>query len=107
MNKPRRAPWSVDRWGRFLSGLTVMLCISLALLHHPAWLIGTAATAASLLISSLSGFCLVHALLLKLGAREREDIFLPGGALRSEAPQAQTGKNECPQRADRALAAGQ
>ena len=87
MSDQKNAPWSVDRWGRFLSGLGVLLCSTLAALHHPAWMIGAIGISGVLVVTSMTGICLLHDLLIKLGAREREDIFLPGGSLRAEIVQ--------------------
>ena len=81
---PRREPWSVDRWGRLLAGASTLLFTALGLLHHPLWLLGTLAGAANLVVTALSGRCMLHDLLIRLGAREREDLFLPGGRIRSD-----------------------
>lgn len=77
--------WSVDRWGRLIAGLSVLLFTSLGILHHFAWHFATLAVAANLFFTSLTGSCVVNRVLIRLGAREREDIFLPGGALRKDA----------------------
>lgn len=86
-NEARRAsePWSADRWGRLIAGAATLACTLLALLHHPLWLLGTLFTAANLVFAALTGLCPVHAALRRLGAREREDLFHPGGAVREDA----------------------
>ncbi|MCK6473382.1 MAG: DUF2892 domain-containing protein [Planctomycetes bacterium] len=76
------APWSVDRWGRLIAGLGVLACTLLALLHDPRWLYGALFAGLNLIASALTDCCPVHNLLIRLGAREREDLFLPGGSLR-------------------------
>lgn len=81
---PRREPWSVDRWGRLLAGASTLLFTALGLVHHPLWLLGTLAGAANLVVTALSGRCMLRNLLVRLGAREREDLFLPGGRIRPE-----------------------
>ncbi len=76
------APWSVDRWGRLLSGTLILTFTLLGLFHHPVWLYVTACVSASLIMTSLTDRCLVRRALLALGAKEREDLFLPGGVVR-------------------------
>ena len=78
-------PWSVDRWGRLLAGSVVLVFGLLGLLHHPLWCGAVIAVAGSLILTSLTDRCMVHDLLIKLGAREREDLFFPGGRVRSGA----------------------
>ncbi len=72
-------PWEVARWGRLLAGLGVAVTTLLAVLHHPHWLIGTMLVALNLMVTSLTDRCSFRNLLIKLGAREREDLFHPGG----------------------------
>ena len=87
--------WSVDRWGRLLVGVVVVAGVVLGLLHHPAWLIMLLLLAGNLIVTSFTDRCVVHDTLIRLGAREREDLFLPGGSPRPEwvahqgGPQAQ------------------
>lgn len=76
------APWSVDRWGRLIAGLGVLACTLLALLHDPLWLYGALFAGLNLIVSALTDCCPVHNLLIRLGAREREDLLLPGGSPR-------------------------
>lgn len=75
-------PWSVDRWGRLIAGVSVLVCTALGLLHHQLWLVGSLACAFNLVLTSFTDRCAVRALLCRLGAREREDLFFPGGAPR-------------------------
>jgi hypothetical protein len=79
----RKQPWSVDRWGRLLAGIGTLTLTALGIFHHPAWLIGTLLASANLVVTSLSNRCPLHNLLIRLGAKEREDLFLPGGSVRS------------------------
>jgi hypothetical protein len=72
-------PWSVDRWGRLIAGTSVLAFTVMGLVHHRFWLIGTLVCAVSLIITSITDECVVHDALIKFGAREREDLFLPGG----------------------------
>jgi hypothetical protein len=81
-------PWSVDRWGRLLSGVTLLVFTLLGILAHPWWLFGALCGSAGLVLSALTDRCVVHAALIRLGAREREDLFLPGGKVRREGPAA-------------------
>ena len=81
---PTRRPWEVARWGRLLAGAGVLLFTALSLLHHPAWLAGTLAVAGNLVVTALTDHCVMRNQLLRLGAKEREDLYLPGGAVREE-----------------------
>ena len=81
-NRPS-PPWSVDRWGRLLSGTLILAFTLLGLFHHFAWLYATAGVSASLIMTSLTDRCVVRSTLLALGAKEREDLFLPGGVVRA------------------------
>ncbi len=74
--------WSVDRWGRLLAGSAIVLTTALGILHHPAWLIGTLLASTNLIITSVINRCPLHDLLIRFGAKEREDLYLPGGAVR-------------------------
>jgi hypothetical protein len=57
-----------------------VLCFwGLAHTHHPWWGFGTFAVALNLVVTSLTDRCVARALLHRLGVREREDLFLPGG----------------------------
>jgi hypothetical protein len=77
-------PWSVDRWGRLLAGSGILLMTVLSIVHHPAWLMGTLLASANLIITALTDRCPVHDVLIRLGAREREDVFFPGGSVRPQ-----------------------
>ena len=80
-------PWSVDRWGRLLAGSGILLMTALGILHHPTWLVGTLLASANLVVTSLTDRCPLHDVLIRLGAKEREDIFLSGGFVRPDAKQ--------------------
>ena len=80
----KREPWSVDRWGRLMAGSTVLLATGLGVFVHPAWLLVTGFSALNLIITSLTGSCPLNKILIRLGAREREDLFWPGGEPRIE-----------------------
>lgn len=79
-----KRPWSVDRWGRFLAGAGILATTTLGIAHHPAWLLGTLLASLNLVVTSLTDRCPLHDLLIRLGAKEREDLFLPGGLFRPE-----------------------
>ena len=84
MMQAQRQPWSVDRWGRLLAGSSTLLFTAMGLLHDPMWLAGTLLGAANLVVTALTGHCVLRNLLVRLGAREREDLYLPGGRIRPE-----------------------
>ena len=88
-----KRPWSVDRWGRLFSGSGVLLLTTLGILHHPAWLLGSLLVSINLVFASLSDYCLLHDILIRLGAKEREDLFLPGGIVRPDV--ARPNRNVC------------
>lgn len=67
-----------------LSGALVLLFTALGLLHHPNWLAANLGLALNLVMTSITDKCLMRDLLLRLGAQEREDLFLPGGVPRAE-----------------------
>ncbi|MCK6474500.1 MAG: DUF2892 domain-containing protein [Planctomycetes bacterium] len=72
-------PWSAERWGRFLAGCSVLGFSILGLAVHPYFLAGTLLAAANLIVTSLTDRCPLRALLLRMGVKEREDLYLPGG----------------------------
>jgi hypothetical protein len=78
-----RHPWSVDRWGRLLAGLAVLPFATLGICHHALWMLGAVAVAGNLLVTSLIDRCPIRAVLIRFGAREREDLFYPGGRPRT------------------------
>lgn len=86
-----RAPWEVARWGRLLAGAAALGFTALGLAHDPRWHCGTLALGVNLVAASLSNRCLLRDALLRLGAREREDLFLPGGMPRPEVTAARSG----------------
>ncbi len=86
-------PWSVERWGRLIAGLSMFSFTALGACHHPWWLLGTLVAAANLIATSLVDRCVLHDLLIRLGARDREDLFEPGGGVRPEIRQS-TQKNK-------------
>jgi hypothetical protein len=47
----------------------------------------------NLVFAALSDYCLLHDILIRLGAKEREDLFLPGGIVRPDA--ARPNRNVC------------
>lgn len=75
-------PWEVARWGRLLAGAGTLTFTVLGLLHHPAWLLGTLGVSFQLVLTALTDRCPLRDTLLKLGCKEREDIFEPGGRVR-------------------------
>ena len=80
----KTVPWSVDRWGRLLAGSGIMLATTLGILHNPAWLGLALLSSGNLVLTSITDHCVLRNTLLRLGAREREDLFLPGGVPRSD-----------------------
>lgn len=79
----QRKPWSVDRWGRLLAGSAILACTTLGILNHPVWLSGVLVASINLVVTSLTDRCFLHDMLIHLGAKEREDLFLPGGDVRT------------------------
>ena len=77
--------WSVDRWGRLLAGAGILLMTTLGISHHSAWLSGTLFMSINLVITALIDRCPLHDLLIRLGAKERENLYLPGGSVRPQA----------------------
>lgn len=79
-----RRPWEVARWGRLLAGAGTLLFTVLGLCVDPLWHLGTLLGAANLVVTAITDRCVLRDTLLRLGAKEREDLFLPGGAVRPE-----------------------
>ncbi|PCJ57389.1 MAG: hypothetical protein COA79_16100 [Planctomycetota bacterium] len=78
---PRFKLWSVDRFGRLISGLSILFfsCLSVV---EPWFVLGVMLTGTLLVSSSIFNKCFVHGILVYFGAVEREDLFEPGGKLR-------------------------
>ncbi len=62
----------------------MLLTTVLGIVLHPAWLAGTVLIATNLVVTSLTDHCALRDLLLRAGAKEREDLFIPGGRIRAE-----------------------
>ena len=77
-----RRPWEVARWGRLLAGASTLAFTALGLCADPLWHLGTLLGAANLVVTAITDRCVLHDALLRMGAKEREDLFLPGGAVR-------------------------
>ncbi len=84
--KESHRPWEVARWGRLLAGASILVFTGIGLIHHPLWHLGTLLGAINLVVTAFTGRCMVRRTLLRLGAKEREDLFLPGGAIRPQTP---------------------
>lgn len=82
----RTVPWSAERWGRFLAGCSVLGFSVLGLAVHPYFLAGTLLAAANLILTSLTDRCALRSILHRLGVKEREDLYLPGGRPRDRLP---------------------
>lgn len=82
--RPWRRPWEVARWGRLFAGAGVILFVTLGFCVDPLWNLGTLCIAANLFVTALTDRCPVRDTLLRLGAKEREDLFLPGGKVREK-----------------------
>ena len=79
---PERVAWDVGRCGRLIVGGSVLMFTTLGLLHDPLWLAVTLGVAFNLVMTSLTDKCLLRDQLMRLGLKEREDLFRPGGTLR-------------------------
>ncbi|MCK6472872.1 MAG: hypothetical protein L6R28_14105 [Planctomycetes bacterium] len=86
-----RRPWEVARWGRLLAGASTLAFTVLGMLVDPLWHIGTLLGALNLVVTAVTDRCVLRDALLRLGAKEREDLFLPGGGVRPEARRAGRG----------------
>ncbi|MGC5324658.1 YgaP family membrane protein [Brevibacillus sp. SYSU BS000544] len=56
---------------RLLAGIFILLSLALAQWVSPYWLLFTAFVGVNLIISSLTGFCLLEKILVKLGVKEQ------------------------------------
>ncbi|MCW8131589.1 MAG: methyltransferase domain-containing protein [Planctomycetota bacterium] len=87
-----RRCWTTDRWGRLISGASVIAFVlpEVCTAWTPLLLCALAAGAASA-GSALAGWCPFHELLKWLGAKDREEVFAEGlracaGLAREQAP---------------------
>jgi hypothetical protein len=71
-----------------LAGCSTLLVSIFGILVDPLFLIGNFLIAINLIMTSVTNRCVLHDFLVRLGVKEREDIFFPGGALRSEVEDA-------------------
>ncbi|HOX06269.1 MAG TPA: DUF2892 domain-containing protein [Planctomycetota bacterium] len=63
-----------ERAGRALAGGSVVLCLALAWLASPWFLLGAAGTALNLIISAITDRCAVKSLLIGLGLPGERDL---------------------------------
>lgn len=57
---------------RLFAGVFILLSLALAVTVHIYWLWFTAFVGVNLIISSLTGFCLLEKILKKLGVKEKQ-----------------------------------
>ena len=63
---------SMERWIRMIAGSFVLISLGLAHWVNPNWLWFTAFVGANLFQSSLTGWCLMEDILVKLGVAKKE-----------------------------------
>jgi hypothetical protein len=85
--------WYVDRIGRLTSGIAILGFSVMAILVDPAWLWAVAAIGIHLTLASIINLCPFHWLYVRMGAVEREDVYLPGGIPRA-SPQSTSNNRE-------------
>ncbi len=61
--------WYLDRILHLIAGIMILLSLALAYFFSKYWLILTALVGANLIIYSLTGFCLMANILVKLGTK--------------------------------------
>lgn len=71
--------WSVDRIGRLLSGIGILFCSLIGFTFHQLGFLFIVVISLHLIISSLSDSCVLHDLLIRLGAKEREELYNSNG----------------------------
>jgi hypothetical protein len=74
---------SIERWIRFIAGSFILISLALAHWVNPNWLWFTAFVGANLFQSSLTRWCLMEDILIKLGATKRESAAQPGCCAKS------------------------
>lgn len=62
--------WYLERTLHLIAGIIILLSLTLAYLFSKYWLILTALVGANLIIFSLTGFCLMANILIKLGVKK-------------------------------------
>ena len=63
---------TLERWIRMIAGTFILISLALAHWVNPNWLWFTAFVCANLFQSSLTGWCLMEDILIKLGVAKRE-----------------------------------
>lgn len=71
---------NIERWIRLIAGSFILISIALAHWVNPNWLWFTAFVGANLFQSSLTGWCLMEDILVKLGIAKRP---VPAGSVAS------------------------
>jgi hypothetical protein len=71
-NGAGRKNMTIERWIRFIAGAFVLISLALAHWVSPNWLWFTAFVGANLFQSSLTGWCLMEDILVKLGVAKKE-----------------------------------
>lgn len=94
------SPWAVDRIGRLIAGAAVLCFALLAVSHHPWWLGAVLIVGANLILTSLIDRCFLRDLLVRFGAKEREELFLPGGAIRPDVREQPRADPVCREKPD-------
>ncbi|PCJ63486.1 MAG: hypothetical protein COA79_01350 [Planctomycetota bacterium] len=79
----QKEPWAVDRIGRLLAGVGIILTTSLGILFEQIFLATTFAIGLHLVISSVSNTCVMRNFLVKIGAKEREKLYNDDGSIKS------------------------
>lgn len=62
--------WYLERVLHLIAGIMILLSLGLAYFFSKYWLILTALVGANLIIFSLTGFCLMANILIKLGVKK-------------------------------------
>jgi hypothetical protein len=63
---------TIERYIRLIAGIFILISLGLAHWVNPNWLWFTAFVGANLFQSSLTGWCLMEDILVKLGAAKKE-----------------------------------
>ena len=63
--------WYIERSVWLIAGVVLLTATALAIMVHPLWVLGVAATALASIAVSLTGFCIVGNVLARLGVPPR------------------------------------
>lgn len=81
-SKSINEPWSIDRMGRFIMGIGLLVFSFCVIFISQHFVIIFLLSGLNLIITSFSNKCLFNKFLKTIGFKEREEIYEPGGIVK-------------------------